>query len=157
MEVKLITIQFNSPFLYVISTDIDSSFVNFIRHWLKVLHHFCDLWHMENFAHKPCRHVCNQNPQKTAYVSLIIAIKSEANISTFHKGKIIQTNLHIFRRFRTNVRTLNCYFHLRTWLRSQVWEHEMCGMIFILAVLEVNAECKLTTVQPYASWPRNPV
>jgi len=48
---------------------------------------------MENVAHKPCRYVCNQIPRKIAHASLIIAIKSEVKISTFHKGKIRQTEV----------------------------------------------------------------
>jgi len=165
MRVQILkTIQFNSTFLYIISTDIDCNFVNFIKHCLKALHLFCDVWNMKNFAHKPCRHACNQIPWKIAHTSLIIAIKSEVKISTFHKGKITQTEDLHFSKIQNHTKCQDpklllppqkivqepCLIARNVWCNIQ-W-HDI-----YTSSTEVKAECKLTTVQPYVSWPRNPV
>lgn len=59
---------------------------------------------MEYVANKPCRHVCNQIPQNTAHARLIIAIKSEVKISTFHEGKIIQTKVAYFSKIQNHIK-----------------------------------------------------
>lgn len=84
--------------------------------------------------------------------------------SPFYKGKIIQTKVAYFSEIQNHTKYQDPKLLLLPQnilqepclIAGNVWCEIQWHDIYTTST-EVNAECTLTTVQPHALWPRNPM